>query len=214
MKEIDLNDTDVIVVAGGNATVNEVISGLIHRTDSVEFLKRIPIGVIPIGESNTFAHKWLSTLPVGSKRTDESEFRLLADSAMAIVRGETAPADLIKVSLSHSSDYHTEENYEDTHGTDYKKRGAYSLLKENQIYALSNVSCGFVTAVDANMDTYWYFGWLKTYMNNYFTRRLLVRQPLKYTFQYKLKCFGCSKCLDSEALKRGEFLLFFLLVLF
>lgn len=46
MEEIDLNETDCIVVAGGNATLNEVISGLIHRPDSAEFLKRIPIGII------------------------------------------------------------------------------------------------------------------------------------------------------------------------
>lgn len=44
MKEIDLNDTDMVVVAGGNATLNEVISGLINRPDSEEFLSRMPIG--------------------------------------------------------------------------------------------------------------------------------------------------------------------------
>jgi acylglycerol kinase len=86
MKEIDLNDTDAIVVAGGNATVNEVISGLVHREDSVEFLKRIPIGVIPIGETNNFARKWLGIF--GAKRNDEAEFRLLADSALAIIKGK------------------------------------------------------------------------------------------------------------------------------
>lgn len=42
MKEIDMNDTDMIVVAGGNATLNEVIKGLVDRPDSKEFLQRIP----------------------------------------------------------------------------------------------------------------------------------------------------------------------------
>ena len=43
MKEIDMNDTDMIVVAGGNATLNEVIKGLVDRPDSKEFLRRIPV---------------------------------------------------------------------------------------------------------------------------------------------------------------------------
>ena len=46
MKEIDMNDTDMIVVAGGNATLNEVIKGLVDRPDSKEFLKRIPVIIL------------------------------------------------------------------------------------------------------------------------------------------------------------------------
>lgn len=123
---------------------------------------------------------------------------------MAIIKGDTAQADLIKVTLHHSPDQTTEERYDDESGTDAKKRGAYTLLKENQIYALSNVSCGFVTAIDANEDSYWYYGWLRSHMNKYFTKRYLQRAPLKYKFDYKLKCFGCSNCLNREEILRGE----------
>ncbi|CAF0855269.1 unnamed protein product [Brachionus calyciflorus] len=200
MKEIDLNETDCIVVAGGNATLNEVISGLIHREDSSEFLKRIPIGIIPLGEHNNFAHKWLNS--IGFKRASASELRLLADSAMAIIKGDTAPADLLKVSLYQNIPYDekTDEHHDD------KQRGAYSLLKENKIYALSKVAFGFVTLTDANLETFWYFSWskwLQNRMNRYFMDRYLRRDPIKYELIYKNKCFGCSNCLNQDEIRKN-----------
>jgi hypothetical protein len=66
---------------------------------------------------------------------------------------------------------------------------------------LSNFSCGFVTEIDANLENFWYFGWLKNRMNNYFMHRYLRRDPLKFDFSYRLKCHGCAKCLNEENLK-------------
>lgn len=184
------------MVAGGNATLNEVISGLLHREKSGQ--KIPPIGVIPIGETNTFAHKWLNML--GVKHNTESEIRLLANSAMAIIRGETVEADLLKVSLKHSPNYHVDQIMNASQ--DANTRGAYSLVKEDKIYALSNVSCGFLTETEASVDNFRYFWRLKSYMNRYFMDRYLRRDPVKYDFSYKLKCFGCSKCLNGAHLKQ------------
>lgn len=206
MKELDLTDTDCIVVAGGNATLNECISGLINRPDSADFLQKIPIGLIPIGETNTFANKWF--MKFGIKKTDEDELRLLADSAMSIIRGVTMQGDLMKVTLIETPSQTLPESArkepleDDKYNND---RGAYSLLKENKIYALSNVSAGMVTETDAQLSNYWYYGWLKNHMNRYFTDRYLRRQPIKYDFSYKLKCHGCSKCLNEMDLKTKLF---------
>lgn len=200
MREIDLNDTDCIVVAGGNATLNEVISGLVNRADAKEFLSRIPIGIIPIGENNSFAHKWFTSLNDKIKRSSgEEELRLFADAAMAIIKGKTRPADLMKITLHQSC-----PNESVDHSLEMKKRGAYSLLKENKIFALSNISCGFVTLTDANADSYWYLGFkrFKSGMNRYFMERFLRRNPIKYEFSYKLKCIGCSKCLNKAELEK------------
>lgn len=119
---------------------------------------------------------------------------------MAIIKGETASADLLKVTLEQNIPY--EEEKDEHH--DSKKRGAYSLLKENKIYALSNLAFGFVTLTDANLDTYWYYPtkWLKNRMNRYFMDRYLRKDPIKYEFRYKNKCFGCSKCLDEKKLRK------------
>jgi len=199
MKALDMTDTDCIVVAGGNATLNECISGLISRSDSNDFLKKIPIGIIPIGETNVFANKWFSQL--GIQKTDESEIRMMADSAFSIIRGLSQPADLMKVSLIQKPSINATGPAEISEDDELDERGAYSLLKENQIYALSNVSCGFVPETDAQVGKYWYFGWMRKHMNRYFTDRYLRRQPLKHSFDYKMKCHGCSKCLNEADLR-------------
>jgi diacylglycerol kinase family enzyme len=202
MKEIDMNDTDCIVVAGGNATLNEVISGLISRPDASEFLRRISIGVIPIGETNKFAEKWLENF--GPKRSKEKELRFLADSAMSIITGLTKPIDLLQVTLNRPLNLDKPDETNNELGKlDVKKTGAYSLLKEKKIYALSNISFGFVTEIDANIDKYWYYGWLKSRMNEYFMRRFLRISPLKYELKYKLQCNGCSKCLNEHDLRNA-----------
>lgn len=89
-------------MAGGNATLSEVISGLLHR-QKTDNGKLPPIAVVPIGETNTFAHKWLNM--IGAKRSTESEIRLLASSAMAVIKGEVVDADLIKVKLFYRLSY-------------------------------------------------------------------------------------------------------------
>jgi diacylglycerol kinase family enzyme len=93
------DETDCIVVAGGNATLNEVISGLLNRELPASG-RMPPLAVIPIGQTNTFAQKWYNIL--GMKHSNEAEIRLLASSAMAIIRGETIDADVIKVDLFSS----------------------------------------------------------------------------------------------------------------
>ena len=204
MKEIDLNDTDCVVVAGGNATLNEVISGLLHRSDAGEFLQRVTIGVIPIGQTNSFANKWFDNFT--SLSAKEKELRLLADSGLSIVRGISKPADLVRVTLKQqkpdpAKSAETDPKLNLTNiDVDSQKRGAYSLLKENQIYALSNVSCGFVTETDANKDKYWQFWWYREHMNRYFMDRFLRRNPIRFHLTYKNKCNGCSQCLNEKML--------------
>jgi arginyl-tRNA--protein-N-Asp/Glu arginylyltransferase len=77
-----------------------------------------------------------------------------------------------------------------------------NLLKEDKLYALSNISCGFFTETEANVDLFRYWWKLKEHMNSYFMKRYLRRDPVKFEFAYKLKCHGCSRCLDETLLKR------------
>jgi len=157
MKELDVNDTDCIVVAGGNATLNEVISGLANRADAREFLKRVPIGIIPLGETNSFMKKWFTNLTgTDQERSDnEKELRLFADSAMSIIKGTSRPAHLIKVTLNQKNSKDASAATDLDEELKMRKTGAYSLLKENKIYALSEVCCGFMTVTDSNKDNYW-----------------------------------------------------------
>lgn len=166
------------------------------RQDANEILKRIPIGVIPIGASNSFARKWFMKL--GLDKTKENELRLLADSAMTIIKGRTVPVDLMKVTVTQTP---TSVRLEKAEEENLAKGTAYKLLKEENYYALSNVATGFVTDTDAYINSYKYFWKLKSRMNRYFMARYLRRQPMNYKLDYKLKCTGCSNCLNEAELK-------------
>ena len=167
-----------------------------NRQDSNEILKRIPIGVIPTGATNNFGKKWY--MKSGLKNTNENELRLLADSAMTIIKGNLAPIDLMKVTVTQSP---TSIRLEKAEEENIEKGSAFKLLKQGDYYALSNVSSGFVTDTDAYVNSYRYFWKLKSYMNQYFMARFLRRQPINYKFDYKLKCTGCSNCLNETELK-------------
>jgi hypothetical protein len=121
---------------------------------------------------------------------------------MSIIKCVSKPANLLKITLSQNK---SESTIDDDRNDklQMKKVGAYSLLKENKIYALSNFSCGFVTLIDSNNDNYWYLGFkrLKSYMNRYFMERYLRRDPIMYRMSYKAKCLGCSKCLNKLELQ-------------
>jgi len=49
-----IEDVDMIVAAGGDGTVNEIITGLLRREDSHKF-QNLPIGVIPLGKTNSIS---------------------------------------------------------------------------------------------------------------------------------------------------------------
>ncbi len=128
--------------------------------------------------------------PAGPNRTNNEEVRLLGDSALSIIRGVSIPADLMKISLVSEPSQPVAVGEADLDRSDenLQDRGAYSLLKENKIYALSNFSAGIMTETDSQLSKYWYYGFLKNHMNRYFTDRYLRRQPVRYSFNYILKC--------------------------
>ncbi len=51
-RSLNVNDADIVVVAGGDGTINEVINGLLGNPAI-----RIPVGIIPLGISNVLAHE-------------------------------------------------------------------------------------------------------------------------------------------------------------
>nr|XP_033814278.1 acylglycerol kinase, mitochondrial isoform X2 [Geotrypetes seraphini] len=88
-KLIELLDrTDLIIVAGGSGTLQEVVTGLLRRTDEAIFSK-IPIGFIPLGITSTLSH----TLYLQSS----SKVKQITDATLAILKGETVPLDVLQI---------------------------------------------------------------------------------------------------------------------
>ncbi|CAN2387235.1 Acylglycerol kinase [Pristimantis euphronides] len=83
-----MENTDLIIVAGGNGTLQEVITGLLRRTDQASFSK-IPVGFIPLGTTNTLSQ----TLYPKS----DNIVQHIADATLAILKGETMPLDVLQI---------------------------------------------------------------------------------------------------------------------
>nr|XP_056702717.1 acylglycerol kinase, mitochondrial [Euleptes europaea] len=83
-----MENTDVIIIAGGDGTVQEVITGLLRRADEAAFSK-IPIGFIPLGKTSTLSH----TLYPESV----SQVQHITDATLSILKGETIPVDVLQI---------------------------------------------------------------------------------------------------------------------
>ncbi|XP_044732309.1 acylglycerol kinase, mitochondrial [Chrysoperla carnea] len=88
-----LDQTEAVVIGGGDGTVSEVITGLLRRCNNDASQNHVPVGVLPLGRSNTLA---ASLFPGGDKL---SVVRSLADATMAVVKQNTKPIDLMKIEV-------------------------------------------------------------------------------------------------------------------
>ncbi|CAO2603280.1 Acylglycerol kinase, mitochondrial [Lemmus lemmus] len=85
-----MESTDVIIVAGGDGTLQEVVTGVLRRADEATFSK-IPIGFIPLGQTSSLSH----TLFADSG----NKVQHITDATLAIVKGETVPLDVLQIKV-------------------------------------------------------------------------------------------------------------------
>ncbi|KAL2309880.1 hypothetical protein Nmel_006110, partial [Mimus melanotis] len=83
-----MESTDLIIIAGGDGTVQEVITGLLRRADEAAFSK-IPIGFIPLGKTCTLSH---TLYPESTSRVQH-----ITNATLAILKGETVPLDVLQI---------------------------------------------------------------------------------------------------------------------
>jgi len=82
-----IENTDAVLVAGGDGTLMEVATGIMRRSD-VDTFCTIPIGILPVGETNTLANR----LFPGS-----DDVKRMTDATMAVIKQLTRPVSLIEV---------------------------------------------------------------------------------------------------------------------
>ncbi|XP_048243506.1 acylglycerol kinase, mitochondrial-like [Haliotis rufescens] len=126
IKVLESQDTDAIIIAGGDGTLLEAVTGLMRKEDK-HFRNNIPVGVIPLGKTNRFAKLLFGT--------DLNQVRLIAESAMAIIKGETSQFDVMKIE-----------------GEEGKTT-----------YAVSGLEVGLYRDAEQRKLKNWYFGPLKHY---------------------------------------------------
>lgn len=84
---LEEDDTDAIIVAGGDGTLIETVTGILRKEEKK--FHNIPVGVIPLGNTNTFARLFYGT--------EKDAVRMMADAAMAVVHNVTKKVDVLKI---------------------------------------------------------------------------------------------------------------------
>ncbi|NXU72932.1 AGK protein, partial [Oreotrochilus melanogaster] len=83
-----MENTDLIIIAGGDGMVQEVVTGLLRRADEAVFSK-IPIGFIPLGTTCSLSH---TLYPESTNQVQH-----ITNATLAILKGETVPLDVLQI---------------------------------------------------------------------------------------------------------------------
>ncbi|XP_061677395.1 acylglycerol kinase, mitochondrial [Syngnathoides biaculeatus] len=88
-KMMDLMEhTDMLIVAGGDGTLQEVITGLLRRSDQDSF-SQTPIGFIPLGCRNAIS----TSLHILS----DNKVKDITSATLSILKGETVSLDVLQI---------------------------------------------------------------------------------------------------------------------
>ncbi|XP_050501063.1 acylglycerol kinase, mitochondrial [Diabrotica virgifera virgifera] len=175
----EIGGTDAIVIAGGDGTLSEVVTGLLRKTN--DNASNIPLGVLPLGKTNTVA-----TVKFPGK-TKVERVKALAEAAMAVIEDTFKPIDVMKIEVL-STEIPEQSN--------------------KPIYAVGSLKWGAYRDAKANKDSYWYFGPLRnyaTYIFNGFKKKL--SWDCEALISYSVPCEGCSNCYrrSENVSKNGGF---------
>ncbi|EDW57490.1 acylglycerol kinase, mitochondrial [Drosophila virilis] len=158
---------DAIVVAGGDGTKSEVITGLLRRQGDL-----CPVSLLPLGREKQSLFK---SFKITSKN-DVEYVTKLSNALMPLLKNQFRFADVIQY---------------DVLSNDVSDGNAN--LKP--IFGLNGLSWGILKDIDSSKDKYWYFGPLKHYMAA-FLRSFSGSSDwdLETDYVYTPPCRGCSNC--------------------
>ncbi|GAB1602005.1 acylglycerol kinase, mitochondrial-like [Argonauta hians] len=86
---LEKEHTDAIVVAGGDGTLLETVTGVMRKSDNQKFCQAVPVGVIPLGQRNRFATWFFGE--------DPNQVKFIMDAAMAVIKSVVKPVDVLEI---------------------------------------------------------------------------------------------------------------------
>ncbi|XP_017098794.2 acylglycerol kinase, mitochondrial [Drosophila bipectinata] len=159
---------DAIVVAGGDGTSSEVVTGLMRRRGNL-----CPITILPLGRTVQSASKHFNILGV-------KDFEYVKSLCQAL---EPMLKDKCKYQSVIRFDVINEEEGADNH------------LKP--IFGLNGFSWGLLENIESTKDKYWYFGPLRHYASAV-SRSFADNLSLKTEYVYTPPCPGCVDCISEQ----------------
>lgn len=164
---------DALVIAGGDGTVSESITGLMRRAANDPSLP--PIGVVPVGKVNQFSFMLFNSQ--GLPKNKVEEVKAMANAALSIVKGKTEKKDVMKIELI--PDANVEQ-----------------LEPKKPFYAVGSLMWGSFNDIMRKKDKYWVTGSLRSYTAFLFNGfgRHDVSWDCKANIIYSDPCSGCSNC--------------------
>lgn len=167
---------EAILIAGGDGTLSEAVTGLLRRENH-----ECPIGILPVGRTNSVARRlFFNSLLIGSNL---DEVRGLANAAISVVRGKVEKKDVMKIEvLPDEGD-----------------------VPGKPVYAMASLHWGAYRDALLLRDRYWYAGPFREYASflfNGFSSKLTWNCNAKIRFTPP--CDGCSNCFRKEEVKPIE----------
>ncbi|XP_037624531.1 acylglycerol kinase, mitochondrial [Sebastes umbrosus] len=83
-----MEQTDALIVAGGDGTLQEVVTGLLRRPDQ-DTICNTPIGFIPLGSHNS--------LSPSLHLLSDNKVKDITSATLSILKGETVPLDVLQI---------------------------------------------------------------------------------------------------------------------
>lgn len=165
--------TTLQVIAGGDGTVSEAVTGLLRKAENDP--KVPPLGVLPVGQNNNFSLMLLNPFEKTSSKLDNA--KIMARAALAVVEGETQPKDVMKIQLIQNDDAEPRKPF----------------------YALSGFLWGPFNDILKKKDRYWLTGIFRTYtaflFNGFGSNS--VQWNCKANLIYTEPCSGCMNCYEK-----------------
>lgn len=171
---------DALVVAGGDGTLSETITGLLRKAESDP---KIPaVGVLPCGKVNQFSLMLFNSESMPKNKVEE--VKAMADAALAVVKGKTEMKDVMKIQLIPG------ENVEQTE-------------PKKPFYAVGSLFWGSFNDIFRKKDRFWVTGpWREftAFLFNGFGSQD-VTWNCKANLIYSDACDGCSNCYEKTVSK-------------
>lgn len=189
---------DAILVAGGDGTLSEVVTGLLRR--SAGDSSACPIGVLPVGRTNTVAGQLFPRAFNGGRL---EEARQLTEAAMSVVRGQQSKRDVLKIEILPEA-----ETVQAQQESDLGAEMLPVVEPKKPVYALASIKWGAFRDAMALRDKYWYFGGFRQQAAILFNafRRSRVNWDCPGTMITTPPCDGCTACFGSSAvIKKPEY---------